>query len=180
MTRRLACLLALAALPALPAPADAAESSGYTIYCRGGQGATALDVHPSAVLVEKQFLHASAPYDPDTLAPGTCAWPDRAVTADEPYRLLYGRKLGRRDHVTVRGNMQLGLWRLGQGVLMEQHTPADLVAINKLQSRNFIVELRVVADSVRRKRRNGSVRAIKVFNVKEVGVARQIGQSNRG
>jgi ribosomal protein L31E len=63
---------------------------------------------------------------------------------------------------------------------MEQHTPADLVAINKLQSRNFIVELRVVADSVRRKRRNGSVRTIKVFNVKEVGVARQIGQSNRG
>ncbi len=183
MKRRLLCMLGLSTLalgPLLPERAEAAPPNGYSIYCRGGQGRTELNVAARGVVVEKQFLHGTSAYNPATLQPGTCAWPDRAMRANEPYRLLYGRKLGSRDHVTVSGNMQLGLWGIGNGVLVEKATPPDFLGINRLQSPNFIVELRVESKSLKRKRRSGSVREIKVLEVNEVGVSRQIGSSNRG
>ena len=162
-----------------PDTAEAAPTS-YSIYCRGGQGATDLNIHWAGVAVEKQFLHGTGPYDAAELRPGECAWPDRAMNASEPYRLFYSRKVVGRDQISVRGNMQLGLWRLGKNSVAEQATPKDLVAINRLQSPNFIVELRVASTTFSRKLRNGEPREVKALKVTDVGVVRQIGQSNRG
>ena len=162
-----------------PDTAEAAPTS-YSIYCRGGQGATDLNIHWGGVALEKQFLHGTGPYDAADLRPGECAWPDRAMGASEPYRLFYLRKVGGRDQISVRGNMQLGLWRIGKNLLAEQRTPQDLVAINRLQSPNFIVELRVTSTEIRKKNRNGDAREVKVLKVTDVGVVRQIDQSNRG
>ena len=182
MTRRFCCLLGLSTLalgPLLPDRADAAPTT-YSIYCRGGQGATDLNVGSGGLVVQKQFLHANAPYDADTLAPGTCAWPDRPMGAQEPYRLFYVRRISGRDRVSIRGDMQLGLWRSGRNLIAEQDTPEDLTALNKLQSSNFIVELRVAADTYTRKLRRGEPREVGILQIHDVGVVRQIGASNRG
>ncbi|MCR9162494.1 MAG: hypothetical protein ACE37F_19345 [Nannocystaceae bacterium] len=182
MKRRLCHLLGLSTLalgPFLPERAEAAPAT-YSIYCRGGQGATDLNVGNVGVVFQKLFLHAGTAYDADTLAPGTCAWPDRPMTPQEPHRLYYVHELGGRDFVSVRGDMQLGLWRAGQGMIAEQDTPANLDAVNKLQSENFIVELRVRSDAITRKLRRGEPRQVKILRIKEVGVVRQIGASNRG
>ncbi len=182
MKRRLLPAIALTALalgPLVPERADAAPT-GYTIYCRGGQGLTELNVHPSVVILQKHILHGAEAYDPAALQPGTCAWPDRPMRADEPRRVMYGREVKGRDQITVRGNMQLGLWRVGRGVQVEQPLPSDLATINKLQSPNFIVELRVTSSTIRTKLRQGQPRDVKVLKVTEVGVARQIAQSQRG
>ncbi len=182
MKRQLCCLLGLSTLalgPLLPDRADAAPTT-YSIYCRGGQGATELNVGSVGVAIEKQFLHSATAYDPEALAPGACAWPDRPMTVQEPYRLFYSRKVGGRDRVSIRGDLQLGLWRTGRGMIAEQDTPADLTAMNKLQSANFVVELRVAAETITRKLRRGEPRQVKILRVHEVGVVRQIGESNRG
>lgn len=182
MKRRICCVLGLSTLalgPLLPDQADAAPTA-YSIYCRGGQGATEINVGNGGLVVEKQFLHSNTAYDPEALAPGTCAWPDRPMTAQEPYRLFFVRNIIGRNRVSVRGNMQLGLWRAGRGLLKEQETPDDLAAMNKLQSPNFIVELRVASNTIRRQLRRGEPREVKILTVHEVGVARQIGASNRG
>lgn len=160
--------------------ADAASPS-YSIYCRGGQGRAEFHLSPAGVVTEKQFLHASSPYNASTLAPSTCAWPDRAMRAGEPARLVYGRPFDSgRDRITVRTNMQLQLARHGNRKITEQPLPSDLSAINRLQDPNYIVELRVHADSVVKQDRAGNKRTHKILSVDEIGVVRQIGASNRG
>ncbi len=178
------CTVGIGAAGSL-APTDAsAAPTSYSIYCRGGQGATDLNFAPGGVILQKQFLHGTAAYNPANLEPGTCAWPDRAMRAAEPYRLYFPKKVRGGDQVSVRGNMQLGLWRVirsgGKQVLAEQPTPPELTGINKLQSPNFIVELRVTSTSIAQKLRNGTPRDVKVLKVTDVGVVHQVGQSNRG
>ncbi len=166
--------------PMAPVQADAATPS-YSIYCRGGQGRAELHLSAGGLVAEKQFLHASAPYDASTLAPSTCAWPDRAMRASEAARLVYARpfkSVG--DRVTVRSNMQLQLSRHSRNTLIEQPLPDDMAALNKLQDPNFIVEFRVHSDSFTKRSRTGAERTVNVLQVSEVGVVRQIGASNRG
>lgn len=160
--------------------ADAASPS-YSIYCRGGQGRAEFHLSPAGVTTEKQFLHASAPYNAETLRPSTCAWPDRAMRPNEAARLLYARPFDSgRDRITVRTNMQLQLARHGNRKITERPLPSDMAAVNRLQDPNYIVEFRVHSDSVVKQDRTGNKRTLNVLKVDEVGVVRQIGVSDRG
>ncbi len=187
MNRRVRNLLGLTTVAAgLCAPmavherADAAAPS-YSSYCRGGQGRAEFHLSPQGVVTEKQFLHASAPYNATTLAPSTCAWPDRAMRPSEAARLLYARPFdSSRDRVTVRTNMQLGLARHSENKVTEMPLPPDLAGINRLQDPNYIVELRVRSDRFVKQDRAGNKRTHTALKVTEVGVVRQIGASNRG
>ncbi len=187
MKRRVRTTLGIAAVTgALFAPmavhenADAASRS-YSIYCRGGQGRAEFHLSHGGVVTEKQFLHASAPYDANTLAPSTCAWPDRGMRANEPARLVYARKFeSGSDRITVRTDMQLQLARHTKTKLIELPLPADMAALNRLQDPNYIVEFRVRSDSFTKQDRAGNKREHNILKVSEVGVVRQIGASNRG
>jgi|GEM_PF-2349434 len=185
MKRRLRLTLSLCAIVAglvVPLAPDAADAAGttHTIYCRGGQGATEYHIGGAQLSVEKQFLHSQTKYDADDLAPGTCAWPNRGMTASEPYRLTYGRKIHGRDHVVVTNNLKLEMWQFSRRTIVERTPPEEFKAINALQDPNFIVELRVQDHWYRRKLRGGQPRVVKSLGIAEIGVIQQIGQSNRG
>ncbi|MEM6996786.1 MAG: hypothetical protein AAF721_40160 [Myxococcota bacterium] len=126
-----------------------------SLFCRGG-GSSFLNLDAGGTVVvdmEWGFKHSNQKYNPDTLAPGYCAWVSGAMKSSEPW-YVYRREAvsGRYLRVSRTKSATRISLRKRNG---ERDTPIAIRGFDALSSANNIVEFRVRERTLDRRSTDG-------------------------